>query len=76
MGKKLDIGDYISGQNEISSFIDDNYVDLKKLRLFPEKRNLIYIFLESMETAYSDEENGGAFEKNVIRNLRKLSAGE
>ena len=73
--KKLDIGDYMSGQSEISSFIDDNYVDLKEVTLtFPEKkRNLIYIFLESMETAYSDEDNGGAFEKDVIPELTEIA---
>ncbi len=73
--KKLDIGDYMSGQSEISSFIDDNYVDPKEVTLtFPEKkRNLIYIFLESMETTYSDEDNGGAFEKDVIPELTEIA---
>lgn len=73
--KKLDIGDYMSGQSEISSFIDDNYVDPKEVTLtFPEKkRNLIYIFLESMETAYSDEDSGGAFEKDVIPELTEIA---
>ena len=41
---------------------------------FPEKkRNLIFIFLESMETTYADTENGGAFEENVIPELTKLA---
>ena len=73
--KKLDIGDYMSGQSEISSFIDDNYVDPKEVTLtFPEKkRNLIYIFLESMETTYSDEDNGGAFGKDVIPELTEIA---
>lgn len=73
--KKLDIGDYMSGQGEISTFIDDNYVDPKEVTLtFPEKkRNLIYIFLESMETTYSDEDNGGAFGKDVIPELTEIA---
>ena len=71
--KKLDIGDYMSGQSEISSFIDDNYVDPKELTFPEKKRNLIYIFLESMETAYSDEDNGGAFEKDVIPELTEIA---
>lgn len=73
--KKLDIGDYMSGQSEISSFIDDNYVDPKEVTLtfLEKKRNLIYIFLESMETAYSDEDNGGAFEKDVIPELTEIA---
>ena len=73
--KKLDIVDYMSGQGEMSTFINDNYVDAKDVILtFPEKkRNLIYIFLESMETTYSDEDDGGAFEKDVIPELTELA---
>lgn len=72
---KLDVGEYISGQNEFSTFIDDNYVDPRDVDIvFPEKKkNLIYIFLESMETTYTDEKNGGAFEENVIPELTKLA---
>lgn len=72
---KLDVGEYISGQNEFSTFIDDNYVDPRDVDIvFPEKkRNLIYIFLESMETTYTDEKNGGAFEENVIPELTKFA---
>ena len=72
---KLDVGEYISGQNEFSTFIDDNYVDPRDVDIvFPEKkRNLIYIFLESMETTYTDEKNGVAFEENVIPELTKLA---
>lgn len=73
--KKLDIGDYMANQGEVSTFIDDNYVDPRSVEItFPEqKRNLIYIFLESMETTYADTENGGAFEKNVIPELTTLA---
>lgn len=72
--KKLDIGGYMANQGEISTFIEDNYVDPRNVELtFPEqKRNLVYIFLESMEDTYADEENGGAFEKNVIPELTVL----
>ena len=73
--KKLDIGDYVASQGEVSTFIDDNYVDPRNVELtFPEqKRNLIYIFLESMEETYADKENGGAFEENVIPELTTLA---
>ena len=73
--KKLDIGGYMANQGEVSTFIDDNYVDPRNVEItFPEqKRNLIYIFLESMETTYADTENGGAFEKNVIPELTTLA---
>ena len=71
----LDIGSYLKGQNTYSTFIDTNYVDPSSVNItFPEeKRNLIYIFLESMEMTYSDQEDGGAFKKNVIPELTKLA---
>ena len=71
----LDIGAYLKGQNTYSTFIDDNYVDPSSVNItFPEKkRNLIYIFLESMEMTYADQEDGGAFKKNVIPELTKLA---
>lgn len=72
---KLDAGSYMEAQGTYSTFIDDNYVDPAEVTLnFPEKkRNLIYIFLESMETTYADKENGGAFKKNVIPELTELA---
>lgn len=72
---KLDVGDYVDGQSNYSTFVDDYYVDPAEVSLsFPEqKRNLIYIFLESMETTYADKENGGAFDKNVIPELTELA---
>lgn len=72
---KLDVSEYMKGQNTYSTFIDKNYVDPASVKItFPEqKRNLIYIFLESMETTYSDKKNGGAFEKNTIPELTKLA---
>lgn len=73
--KKLDISGYMANQGEVSTFIDDNYVDPRNVELnFPEqKRNLIYIFLESMEDTYGDTENGGGFEENVIPELTSLA---
>lgn len=72
---ELDVGSFVDGQSTYSSFIDDNYVDPANVALtFPEqKRNLIYIFLESMEMTYADKENGGAFDKNVIPELTELA---
>jgi len=71
----MDISTYVEHQSEYSSFIDENYVDPSTVALeFPEKkRNLIYIFLESMENTFSDQENGGAFDFNAIPELTELS---
>ena len=72
---ELDVGSFVDGQSTYSSFIDDNYVDPADVALtFPEqKRNLIYIFLESLDMTYADKENGGAFDKNVIPELTELA---
>ena len=41
---------------------------------FPEKkRNLIYIYLESVEMTYADKKSGGALEYNCIPELTKLA---
>ncbi len=70
----LDVGSYLSDQSTYSSFIDENYVDPADVEItFPEeKRNLIYIFLESMEVTYADQESGGAFSENVIPELTEI----
>lgn len=72
---KLDLIRFLQDQMQDSSFIEDNYVDPKKTALtFPEKkRNLIYIYLESMEMTFADQESGGAFPQNVIPELTELS---
>lgn len=71
----LDIGTYITGQNVYSTFIDDDYVDPRNTELtFPkQKRNLIYIYLESVETTFADKKRGGAFDDNYISELTKLA---
>lgn len=72
---RLDISNYLANKNSTSSFIDDNYVDANDVEItFPEeKRNLIYIFLESMETTYASIEEGGAFEEGCISELVQIA---
>lgn len=72
---KLDLGNYVSNQKTSSDFIELNYVDPSNTSLsFPEnKRNLIMIYLESMEMTYSDYDNGGGFETNYIPSLTSIS---
>ena len=71
----LGLLDYFRYQGEDSTFVEDNYVDPAAAELtFPEKkRNLIYIYLESMEATYADEANGGAFPENIIPELTALA---
>ncbi|MCR5542977.1 MAG: LTA synthase family protein [Eubacterium sp.] len=71
---KYDIPSYIKNRKNYSQIIDRNYKDTKKVKLkFPEKkRNLIFVYLESMETTYADEASGGESEENYIPELTKL----
>ncbi len=73
--KRLDIKTYLSLRDQYSDFIEKEYVDPADAAIkFPKKkRNLIYIFLESMEITYSDQENGGAFSQNYIPELTQLA---
>ncbi len=72
---RIELGTYLRAQNSESSFIDDNYVYPSTVEMtFPEKkRNLIYIYLESMETTFSDLENGGGFKENYIPELTQIA---
>lgn len=72
--ESLGIIDYYRALSENSDYIQNNYADPAKTRIdFPEKKkNLVYIWLESMETTYSDKEHGGAFDRDVISCLSEL----
>lgn len=74
-GIKLDIENYTKSKGSYSKFIEEYYVDPSSVAIeFPEqKRNLVYIFLESMEISYANKKVGGAFEKNVIPELTKMA---
>lgn len=58
-----------------SMFIENEYVSPNDVQItFPtEKRNLIYIYLESMETTFLSSELGGALDYNVIPELYRLA---
>lgn len=66
---------YFTAKSENSDFIGENYADPSTVSVtFPEKkRNLIYIFLESMEMTYADKQSGGALDYNCIPELTKLA---
>ena len=80
LDQRISLRDYfvqsaVPAQEQTGDFIHDHYVDAGTASItFPEKkRNLIYIYLESMEMTYSDRKNGGAFSKNVIPELTKIA---
>ncbi len=72
---KYKVIEYFSTKSVNSDFIKDNYADPEKTAItFPEKkRNLIYIYLESVEMTYADKKSGGALEYNCIPELTKLA---
>ncbi len=72
---KLEVFSYIGSITDESDFIKEHYVDPTKTKItFPkEKRNVIYIFLESMESTFADPEAGGAFPDDYIPELSKLA---
>ena len=58
-----------------SKAIDELYVNPKEAKItFPEKkRNLIHIYLESLENSYFSKELGGFMDMNLMPELEKLS---
>ena len=72
---RLDVFSYFSATSTPSEFIEQNYVDPKDASIsFPEqKRNLIYIFLESMENTFADPTAGGSITENFMPELTELA---
>lgn len=71
----LGIPGFVYGQSNQSPDMPRKYVETADVQLtFPEKkRNVIYLFLESMESTFADPQAGGAFSHNLIPNLTKLA---
>lgn len=72
---KMDVAGYVGSRLNASTFIEDHYANPDSVRVtFPEKkRNLIYIYLESVEVTFTDAVHGGAFPENLIPELTELS---
>ena len=67
--------EWISNAKNASTLFDTEYIDPAQTRIaFPQKkRNLIYLYLESMETTFCSKEQGGSMEKCVIPELYALA---
>ena len=74
----VDLPSYIAYVSQQSTIYQDEYVDPLKAEItFPEeKRNLIYIFLESMENTYMSKDVGGGLDENVMPELTALVQDE
>ena len=71
----LGISYAIHKKPEYSEFYEKNYVAPEQVKIaFPQKkRNLIVIFMESMESTFSSIEDGGVFTESCIPNLTALA---
>lgn len=72
---KFYVFDYIKSQLTHSEFFEHEYIDPRKVSVkFPvKKKNLIYIYLESMESTFTDVEHGGQYDKNYIPELINIA---
>ena len=71
----VELTDYVWDILTRSRLYEEEYVDPDSVEItFPEqKRNLVYILLESMETTYLSEELGGGSDVNLIPELYELA---
>ncbi|MBD5470162.1 MAG: sulfatase-like hydrolase/transferase [Lachnospiraceae bacterium] len=71
----LGIDDFVADIRSSSTIFEDYYIDpLDTDIVFPtEKRNLIFIYLESMENTYASVEAGGGKPVNYIPELTELA---
>jgi len=73
--KIVNVDEYIEANNKVSDIYEKYYVNTNDIKItFPnEKRNLILIYLESMESSLISEKNGGAFEESRIPELETIA---
>lgn len=71
----VELVDFIKYVTQTTSIYDERYVDPLEANItFPEKKqNLIYIYLESMETSFLSEEMGGGNDITAIPELYDLA---
>lgn len=70
-----DVIGYVVSLNEDTNFYKQHYVEPYEVTIHEpeEKRNLLYIYLESMETTYADKASGGIQEVNYMPYATQLA---
>ena len=73
--EKMQVFSYLQSTSNATTFIEENYVDPNTTEIvFPQqKQNLIYIYLESMETTFLSTDLGGGNDVNPIPELYELA---
>ena len=74
-GEKVGLFSYLATYGKTGYIFEEEYKDPDEVQItFPEeKRNLVYIMLESMETSYLSKELGGGLPYNLIPELYDLA---
>ena len=72
---KVRIVEYVINQFRTTDLYEKYYVDGNKVNItFPQKkRNLILLYVESMETTYTSKENGGDYTTDLIPEISALA---
>ena len=73
--KIVHLDSYVLNGLKETDIYEKYYVDTNKVNVTmpKEKRNLIIIYLESMESSLFSKENGGAFDKSIIPELEQIA---
>ncbi len=73
--RTVHLDDYIIHKSKKTDIYEKYYVNTNdvKINVPDKKRNLIIIYLESMEASLFSKENGGAFDKSIIPELEELA---
>lgn len=71
----FEISAYLRSKNSVSTIYEERYVDPGSVNITDpeEKKNLILIYLESMENTYQSVQEGGIQKDNLIPNLTALA---
>jgi len=74
-GNEIEVFSYVKGMMRTTQVYEEEYTPPQdQTYVFPKKKkNLIYIFLESMETSFASVEEGGFMEENYIPYLTELA---
>lgn len=73
--RELQLGDLYTAYMDDSPYIEEHFADPREVQMtFPaQKRNLIHIYLESVENTYFSKELGGLMEENLMPELAELA---
>lgn len=73
--KSVHLDEYIINKSKNTDIYEKYYVDTNSVNvsLPKKKKNLILIYLESMEASLFSKENGGAFDNSIIPELEEIA---